>query len=114
MNNPETVAFIRWIVLLPLAGASVNFIAGATLQKRIGKTAIGIIGCSVVVLAFALATGSFAAMLARPPAQRFLLDTLWHWFDVGGLNLDVALWLDPLSMVMVLIVTGVGGLIHIY
>ena len=43
-----------------------------------------------------------------------MLDDLWKWFDVGGLNLDIAFWLDPLSMIMVLIITGVGGLIHIY
>ena len=43
-----------------------------------------------------------------------MLDDLWRWFDVGGLKLDIAFWLDPLSMVMVLIITGVGGLIHIY
>ena len=43
-----------------------------------------------------------------------MLDDLWKWFDVGGLNLDIAFWLDPLSMIMTLIITGVGGLIHIY
>jgi NADH-quinone oxidoreductase subunit L len=53
-------------------------------------------------------------MLTLAPDRRFMLDDLWRWFDLGGLNLDVAFWLDPLSMVMVLIVTGVGGLIHIY
>ena len=53
-------------------------------------------------------------MLDVPPAHRFILDDLWHWFDVGGVNLDIAFWLDPLSMLMALIVTGVGGLIHIY
>ena len=43
-----------------------------------------------------------------------MLDDLWKWFNVGGLNLDIAFWLDPLSMIMTLIITGVGGLIHIY
>ena len=53
-------------------------------------------------------------MLKLPPENRFMLDDLWKWFDVGGLNLDIAFWLDPLSMIMTLIITGVGGLIHIY
>jgi NADH-quinone oxidoreductase subunit L len=53
-------------------------------------------------------------MLGLAPEHRFLLDDLWRWFDVGGLNLDIAFWLDPLAIVMVLIITGVGGLIHIY
>ena len=36
------------------------------------------------------------------------------WIDVGSLHADIAFWLDPLSAVMILVVTGVGGLIHIY
>ena len=67
-----------------------------------------------MILAFLLAVRAFFAMLGLAPENRFLLDDLWTWFDVGGLKLDIAFWLDPLSMVMTLIVTGVGGLIHIY
>ena len=43
-----------------------------------------------------------------------MLDDLWPWINIGGINLDIAFWLDPLSMIMTLIITGVGGLIHIY
>ncbi len=75
---------------------------------------IGLIGCGVVILAFILAAKTFFVMLQLPPENRFMLDDLWKWFDVGGLNLDIAFWLDPLSMMMTLIITGVGGLIHIY
>jgi NADH-quinone oxidoreductase subunit L len=114
MDHPLTVDFIAWIVLLPLVGAAINFIAGPALQKKLGKRAISVIGCGVVIAAFALAVRAFALMLALAPDQRFMLDDRWRWFDVGGLNLDIAFWLDPLSIVMVLIVTGVGGLIHIY
>jgi NADH-quinone oxidoreductase subunit L len=114
VEHPVTVEFVRWIVLLPLLGAAVNFLAGAWLQRRFGKRVISLVGCAVVVAAFALAVRAFAVMLAAPPAGRFMLDELWRWIDVGPLRLDIALWLDPLSMVMVLIITGVGGLIHIY
>src|SRR5581483_7317119 len=114
MLNPLPVAFIRWIVVLPLLGAAINFLAGAALQKRFGRTAISLVGCGVVVGSFVIAVGALAGMLQLAPAQRFMLDDLWRWFDVGPLRLDIALWLDPLSMLMVLIVTGVGGLIHIY
>ncbi len=112
--HPLSVAFIRWIILLPLAGAVINFLLGATLQKKVGKHAISLVGCGVVIVAFALAVGALSGMLALAPDHRFMLDDLWRWFDVGGLNLEVAFWLDPLSMIMVLIITGVGGLIHIY
>src|ERR1017187_4193766 len=114
MDHPIAVTFIRLIVALPLAGAAINFIAGAWLQKTFGKRAISLIGCGVVIAAFLLAVRAFIAMIAIAPENRFMLDDLWRWFDVGGLNLDIAFWLDPLSMVMTLIVTGVGGLIHIY
>src|SRR5579863_7565990 len=110
MDSP----LIRLIVLLPLLGAAINFLLGAKLQKRYGKRAISAIGCGVVVIAFAIALWAFLLMLGLQPEHRFMLDDLWRWFDIGGLNLDIAFWLDPLSMVMVLIVTGVGGLIHIY
>ena len=48
------------------------------------------------------------------PAQRLLLDRLFTWIAIGNLHVDVAFQLDPLSAVMILVVTGVGGLIHIY
>jgi NADH-quinone oxidoreductase subunit L len=114
MDHPINVTFIRLIVLLPLCGAAINFLAGWWLQKTFGKRAISLVGCGVVILAFILALRGFFAMLGLPPENRFLLDDLWRWFDIGGLNLDIAFWLDPLSMIMTLIITGVGGLIHIY
>ena len=114
MDHPLPVTFIRLIVLLPLIGAAINFLAGAWLQKTFGKRAISLVGCGVVIVAFMLAARAFFAMLTLPPENRFMLDDLWKWFDVGGLNLDIAFWLDPLSMIMTLIITGVGGLIHIY
>src|SRR5712692_3699138 len=114
MEHPLAVDYLRWIVLLPLLGAAINFLAGARLQRGLGKRAISIVGCGAVAAAFALAVYAWAAMLAVAPADRFMLDHLWRWIYVGGLNLDIALWLDPLSMLMVLIITGVGGLIHIY
>jgi len=113
MEHPIPVTFIRLIVLLPLIGATINFLAGAWLQKTFGKRAVSLVGCGVVIAAFILAARAFFAMLTLPES-RFMLDDLWKWFDVGGLNLDIAFWLDPLSMIMTLIITGVGGLIHIY
>src|SRR6516165_5255225 len=114
MDRPVSITIARYIVLLPLLGAALNFLAGPWLQKTFGKRAISLVGCGVVVVAFALAVKAFAAMLGAPPENRFMLDQLWKWIDIGGLKLEIAFWLDPLSMVMTLIVTGVGGLIHIY
>ncbi|HYA36473.1 MAG TPA: proton-conducting transporter membrane subunit, partial [Candidatus Binataceae bacterium] len=114
MEHPITVSFVRWVVLLPLIGATINFLLGSRLQKTFGKGAISIVGCGTVAGAFAIAVYGFVTMLGLAPDSRFMLDSMWNWFDVGGLNLSLAFWLDPLSMLMTLVVTGVGGLIHIY
>jgi len=114
MDHPINVSFVRWIVLLPALGAAINFLAGAWIQRTFGKRAISAVGCGVVALAFLIGLRAFAAMLEFGPENRFMLDDLWHWIYVGDLKLDIAFWLDPLSMLMTLIVTGVGGLIHIY
>ncbi len=95
-------------------GAAINFLAGAWIQRTFGKRAVSAVGCGVVALAFLIAVWAFVAMLELAPENRFMLDDLWHWIYVGDLKLDIAFWLDPLSMLMTLIVTGVGGLIHIY
>ena len=54
MEHPFEVSYLRWIVLLPLLGAAVNGLLGATLQKRFGKNAISLIACSVVGVAFSV------------------------------------------------------------
>src|SRR5215468_706799 len=108
------VSFVHWIVLLPLIGAAINFLLGSWIQRSFGKRAIGVVGCGVVLAAFLIAVSGFFRMIALEPEHRFMLDRLWTWMNIGGLNLDIAFWLDPLSMVMTLIVTGVGGVIHIY
>ncbi len=114
MEHPIAVESLRWIVLLPLLGAVVNGLFGATIQREVGKRAISFIACTPVVLAFALSLWVFVQLLGLSPEQRFLLDRCWTWIDIGGLRADIAFLADPLSAVMILVVTGVGGLIHIY
>ena len=115
MEHPLEVSYLRWIVLLPLLGAVVNGLLGATLQKRFGKNAISLVACSVVGIAFICALTAFLQILGREPEQRFLLDTLVSpWVHIGALQVDIAFWVDPLSAVMILVVTGIGGLIHVY
>jgi NADH-quinone oxidoreductase subunit L len=109
-----TVEYLRWIVLLPLFGAVINGLGGALIQKSAGKRAISIIACAPVILAFLLSVRGFFALQGLDPEHRLLIDHLFTWIDVGNLRADVAFQLDPLSAVMILVVTGVGGLIHIY
>src|ERR671919_285854 len=56
----------------------------------------------------------FLPLMGLPADQRFLIDRLYTWIELGSLKVDMAFWVDPLSAVMILVVTGIGGLIHIY
>ena len=114
MENPIQTDFIRWIVFLPLLGAIVNGLLGAKIQKSMGKGAIGVIACAPVIVAFGLSVYAFAILLGLEPEKRFLIDNLYRWIDLGALKVDMAFLVDPLSAVMILVVTGIGGLIHIY
>jgi len=114
MDSPIQIDFIRWIVFLPLLGAIVNGLLGAKIQKSMGKGAIGLIACTPVVIAFALSVWAFFILTGLEPEKRFLIDNLYRWIDLGALKVDMAFMIDPLSAIMILVVTGIGGLIHIY
>jgi NADH-quinone oxidoreductase subunit L len=67
-----------------------------------------------MALAFALVVLAFARMASLPEHERFLQDTAWTAFAAGPLRVDLGFALDPLGMTMVLVVTGIGTLIHVY
>ena len=101
-----------WLtVALPLAGFLANGLI-AILRPR-AKTAVSLIGTGVLIAAFIVAAGIFLQVrgthLEEPVVQR-----LWTWMPVGGLTVDVAFQVDRLSLVMLLVVTGVGSLIHLF
>ena len=114
MDSPIQTDFIRWIVFLPLLGAIINGLLGAKIQKSMGKGAISVLACAPVVIAFGLAVYSFLILKGLEPEKRFLIDNLYPWIHLGSLKVDMAFMIDPLSAVMILVVTGIGGLIHIY
>jgi NADH-quinone oxidoreductase subunit L len=114
MDHPIQTDYLRWIVFLPLIGAIVNGLLGSAIQKRMGKRAISFIACAPVILAFGLSVRAFLTLKGLEAEQRFLIDRLYTWIHLGSLKVDMAFWVDPLSAVMILVVTGVGGLIHIY
>ncbi len=76
-------------------------------------TVTSIVGPGVLVLAFLLALGIFSAMIGGGIDTPFV-QTYFSWMPVGDLMIDAAFQLDQLSMVMVLVITGVGALIHIF
>ena len=114
MEHPIHVDYLRWIILIPLIGASINGLLGFHIQKRLGRPAVGFIACLPVVASFALAVTAFTQLLGLEPDQRFLLDDMSRWIHVGSLKVNLAWWVDPLSSVMLLVITGIGGLIHFF
>jgi len=102
------VDFIWLTIAFPLLGVLANGIVG----RRLGRRLNGLIGAGAVAAAFVVGVVVFAQTSALPEhAQRV---PLWDWMTVGSFRVAASLLVDPLSMVMTLVVTGVGLLIHIY
>ncbi len=102
------------IPLVPLVGAAVNGLVGARLQRRLGKQAVSVVAIGVVVAAAALALGAVGQLAAMPAGRHLLVDRVFTMLQLGALRVDFTLVLDPLSAVMVLVITVVGALIHLY
>lgn len=99
------------ILLLPFAGFLVNGLLG----KKIGnEKAIGTIGTAAVAIPFLFAVVLFFQMLGAPSEERAWNVTIASWIAAGRFSVDFSYQLDQLSMIFLLIVTGVGSLIHLY
>jgi NADH-quinone oxidoreductase subunit L len=75
---------------------------------------VAFLGPAVVGGAFVVSVLAVLALAARPPHERVFVQVLFPWIQAGGFSAAAALQLDPLSSVMILVVTGVGFLIHVY
>ncbi len=109
---------ILWLVLLaPLAGAAIVG-AMALGAARTGRPAprglAAAIACAAPIASFALALALFAALRAMPEGARLIEARAGDWLAAGRLHVPLGLLLDPLSITMVLVITGIGGLIHVY
>src|SRR6266536_2032139 len=112
MTTLQAVGIQRaaWLLLaFPLAGAAILLLGG----KR--TNAWGhLLGVAMPVAAFGYGVLAFIAMLSYPAAQRSRDMNLFTWIDVGRFHVTIGLLLDPLSISFVLLITGVGSLIHIF
>jgi NADH-quinone oxidoreductase subunit L len=106
--------FLWLIPALPLFGAFVNAALGVRLQRRFGKGLVHTIGIGVMALSFIIAAAAFEKLWGLPAEQRFLQNTLWNILHVGPVSVDLGFALDPLSMMMTLIITFIGTLIHVF
>ncbi|HEX7438014.1 MAG TPA: NADH-quinone oxidoreductase subunit L, partial [Caldimonas sp.] len=101
------------IVLLPLLGFLLNGVLATQLGGNlVGKRFVTVVGCGLPLLAFALAIKSVLDLQAGGYAP--LVETAYRWALIGSSSFDVAFYFDRLTAIMVLVVTGVGSVIHVY
>ena len=109
-----------WLIpALPMAGFAVLLLAG----PRLGEPRAGWLATAASAGSFLFTLVTFGGLLGLDSATtggagghggRWFVSTLFEWMPIGGLEVDAALLVDPLSMTMALFVTGVGTLIHLY
>ena len=101
---------LAWLLLaLPIAGTLILLLGGRALDK-VGHY----LACLMVIVAFVIGVVIFFDITSMADAARTTQLNLFTWFASGDLHVDLGLRLDPLSLTFVLLITGVGSLIHIY
>lgn len=98
-------------ILLPLAGFIILGLLGSRIKN---EKVIGTIGSSLIGLSFLITVFAFFETLSLPADDRQTIITLFTWLKVSSLDVSFSYQIDQLSLVMALVVTGVGFLIHVY
>jgi NADH-quinone oxidoreductase subunit L len=98
------------IILLPLVGFAVQVVGG----RRLGDPVAGGVATAFVGASFLVSVGVYLDLLTVHAPVRTYTQNLWTWIPVGDLQVHARLFVDPLSMTMVLFVTGISALIHLY
>ncbi len=114
----DGVFSLAWVVIaLPLAGAAILLIGGAIAPKPFASFG-HLLGCLLPIGSFVISLAMFISLLGRADDDRSLSQHLYTWIDTGtsgnGLHVGMDLLYDPLSALFLLLITGVGSLIHIY
>ncbi len=127
MATAAEAGYLLFIPLLPLIGALILG-ANAFFGNRLPKIVVSLVGCATVFLSLCLAINVFVDLQAMPESERVMEDSLYTWIKAGDdvlledgtlvkggtFKVDVGFLADPLSSVMMLVVCGVGFLIHVY
>ena len=105
------ISVLAWLVLaLPLLGCVILSLWPGEPDRRVTR----VIGVGLPAISFVLTAVIFATLLGRDAGDRLEIATLWNWVQSDGLSIDLALQIDPLSVLMMLVITGVGSLIVLY
>jgi NADH-quinone oxidoreductase subunit L len=112
MAADKAKALVILVLVLPLVGVALNALLGA----RLGRRFVNYAGTLSILGSFVVALVVFFTILGAEESQRTTTVTLWTFLDLGrgNLTIDVSFTLDQLSAVMMLVITGVGFLIHVY
>jgi NADH-quinone oxidoreductase subunit L len=105
--------FVWLIPFFPLVGFLLNGLPTAV-GVKLGKKYVNFVACGAMLAAFAVAVCTFLYLKAQPVEGRTFTVHLWPWIHAGALKADIAYLIDPLSSLMMLIITGIGFLIHVY
>ncbi len=101
---------IPYIVLAPLAAFAINTFFGSRMKGQLA----GWIATFAVFISFIITAGLFIQMMGRAPEERAIHYTMLDWIHVGRVQVNIAYLIDQLSIVFMLVITGVGTLIHLY
>src|ERR1700690_380229 len=102
---------LLWLIpVLPFAGFCTLIAAGSNMPRK----GIALIGAGSVGVSAVLAALVSISFISSPPTGHAYSQTLWTWMQVSELRSGVTFLLDPLSLVMMLVITFVGFLIHLY
>jgi NADH-quinone oxidoreductase subunit L len=102
------IKLIALVPLLPLLGFLINGFFG----KKLSKTLSSAIACLAVVASFAVSFLIFLEL--KSSVEKSHVITLYQWFSAGALKIDFSFLVDPLSVIFLMIITGIGSLIHLY
>ncbi len=105
------VKYFYLITVLPLVGFLINGLFGVKIRN---EKVSGIIGSLMVLGSFAMSILAYLELTSLPENARSITIPLFNWITSGTLNISAAYLVDPLSVTMCLIITGVGFLIHVY
>lgn len=101
---------ILLVPVLPLLG----FLLISLNNKRLSHGIVSAVACGSVLVSFIFAVILFIELLNKPEDQRFFQVVLTDWMSAGNLSVNISFLVDPLSSIMMLVITGVGFLIHVY
>lgn len=104
---------LEYVWLIPLF-PFIGFLINGLLGRRLGKGAVSVVGPSAIGLSFLTAILIFFELIGKPPSERLFEKVIFDWIVSGSFQTVIGYQIDPLSILMVLVVTGVSFFIHVY